>query len=297
VPSDSAAREKMAASDYAAERGARIFALSYPGPLRGRVSFATAGFDFFPGWSETMALPPDRLRAALSDPSERARLRRGAESFNLGGLGLNRFESYTVADGYTDRTRALEGRRLGDIAAERDQDVFDVLFDLAVEDLRTGFGRPPLGTDPDAWELRVSTWSDPNVIMGASDAGAHVDRLTSFDYTATLLSLARDRGALGLPAVVRLLTSVPAALYGFKELGRIADGFRADLVLFDPDTVAPGEVRWRDDMPGGAGRLFAEPVGIERVIVNGVEILTNGQLTGERPGRILRNGIDTGPNF
>jgi hypothetical protein len=61
--------------------------------------------------------------------------------------------------------------------------------------------------------------------------------------------------------------------------------------------IAPGRVSWQDDLPGGAGRLFSQPVGIEHVFVNGTEIASAGTLTGERPGRVLKAGIDTGPNF
>jgi N-acyl-D-aspartate/D-glutamate deacylase len=96
---------------------------------------------------------------------------------------------------------------------------------------------------------------------------------------------------------VRSLTDVPASLYGLRQMGRIADGYRADVVLFDPAAVAPGPVSWRDDLPGGAGRLFSQPAGIEHVFVNGTEIVAQGALTGAVPGRLLRSGIDTGPNF
>ena len=191
----------------------------------------------------------------------------------------------------------MEGRLLGELARERGDEAFDVLCDLATADIRTGFTRAPIGDDPVSWELRLETWSDPRVVIGASDAGAHVDMLSTFDYAVALLALARERAALPLPQIVRSLTAVPAALYGMKEMGRIEDGYRADLVLFDPEAVAPGAVRWQDDLPGGAGRLFSEPVGIEHVFVNGTEIVGGGKLTGERPGRVLRAGADTGPNF
>jgi N-acyl-D-aspartate/D-glutamate deacylase len=90
---------------------------------------------------------------------------------------------------------------------------------------------------------------------------------------------------------------VPATLYGMKEMGRVQDGYRADLVLFDRDAIAPGRVSWQDDLPGAAGRLFSQPVGIEHVFVNGTEIVAGGEVTGERPGRVLRAGTNTGPNF
>ena len=290
-------RGKLAASDFAAARKARVVALSYPGPMQARVSFLSSAFDAIPGWSGTMALPGDELARVLSDPSERDRLKKLAALGDAPTFGLTRFDELTVADTYTSASRAFEGRRLGDLARELEQDVFDVLCDLAVEDLRTGFDRQPIGDDATSWELRLATWTDPRVVIGASDAGAHVDMLSMFDYPVALLAMARQRQALPIEEAVRLLTSVPADLYGLTEIGRIADGYRADVVLFDPEAVAPGRVSWQNDFPGGAGRISGAPIGIESVFVNGAEIVSSGSLTGARPGRLLRSGVDTGPNF
>jgi N-acyl-D-aspartate/D-glutamate deacylase len=290
-------QSKLAASDFAAARKARVVALSYPGPMQARVSFLSSAFDAIPGWSETMALPGDELVRVLSDPSERERLKKLAALGDAPTFGLTRFDELTVADTYTTSSQAYEGRRLGDVARELGRDVFDVLCDLAVDDLRTGFDRQPIGDDATSWELRLATWTDPRVVIGASDAGAHVDMLSMFDYPVALLALARQRQALPIQEAVRLLTSVPARLYGLRGMGQIAAGCRADLVLIDPETVGPGRVTWQNDFPGGAGRLYGAPIGIESVFVNGVEIVSGGSLTGARPGRLLRSGVDTGPNF
>ncbi len=288
---------KLSASDHAAANGGRVVALSYPGPMQARVSLLSSAFDAIPGWSETMALPPGEIIRQLNDPVERERLRELAAKGDSATLGLTRFENLRVLDTYTDDTRAMEGRLLGDLARERGAEPFDVLCDLATADIRTGFNRAPIGDDPASWELRLESWKDPRVIMGASDAGAHIDMLSTFDYPVALLAMARERAAMSLPEIIRTLTDVPATLYGMKEMGRIEEGFRADVVLFDADVVAPGRVSWQDDLPGGAGRLFSEPVGVEHVFVNGSEIASGGKLTGERPGRVLKAGIDTGPNF
>jgi N-acyl-D-aspartate/D-glutamate deacylase len=288
---------KLAASDHAVAHGGRVVALSYPGPMQARVSLLSSAFDAIPGWSETMALAPDEIVRRLNDPVERERLRELAEQGDKATLGLTRFENLRVLDTYTDDTRATEGRLLGDLARERGAEPFDVLCDLATADIRTGFNRAPIGDDPASWKLRLESWQDPRVIMGASDAGAHIDMLSTFDYPVALLAMARERAAMPLPPLIRSLTDVPATLYGMRDMGRIEDGFRADVLLFDPAVIAPGRVSWQDDLPGGAGRLFSQPVGIEHVFVNGTEIASAGTLTGERPGRVLKAGIDTGPNF
>jgi N-acyl-D-aspartate/D-glutamate deacylase len=291
LPTDpDSCRGKLGASDYAAAHGASVVALSYPGPMNARVSFLTSAFDAIPGWSETMALPPDELAAVLSDPDQRQRLKKLAAEGDRATFGLTRFEDLRVLDAYTAETKPYEGRRLGELAHELGRDVFDVLCDLGVADIRTGFSRAPIGDDSTSWDLRLQTWKDPRVVIGASDAGAHVDMLSTFDYAVALLALAREREALPIEEVVRLLTHVPASLYRMNDRGRIVDGARADVVVFDPGKVGPGRVSWRNDLPGGAGRLFSEPVGIEHVFVNGTEIAAHGTLTGERPGRMLVRG-------
>jgi N-acyl-D-aspartate/D-glutamate deacylase len=132
------------------------------------------------------------------------------------------------------------------------------------------------------------------VVLGASDAGAHLDLIALFTYTTHLLGRSvRDRQLLSLEQAVRLLTDVPARLYGLRDRGRIQLGWYADVVLFDRDTVAPGRVVTRHDLPGGAPRLYASATGIEHVIVNGREIVRGGEYTGELPGQVIRSGVDT----
>ncbi len=103
----------------------------------------------------------------------------------------------------------------------------------------------------------------------------------------------RKRGLLSWEAAIRELTDVPARLYGLRDRGRVDVGWRADLVVLDPERVGHRPERTRDDLPGGAGRIYAEAEGIEHVLVNGVEIARAGVFTGATPGTVLRSGTDT----
>jgi N-acyl-D-aspartate/D-glutamate deacylase len=131
-------------------------------------------------------------------------------------------------------------------------------------------------------------------VLGGSDAGAHVDVMCHANYpTVVLGELVRGRGLFTLEDAVRRITDVPARLLGLRDRGRVAAGAHADLVVFDPVTIGTRPAETRHDLPGGAPRLYAEAVGIDRVIVGGETIVERGVLTGAQPGTLLRSGVDT----
>jgi N-acyl-D-aspartate/D-glutamate deacylase len=287
--------EKLALGDRARAAGAKIIGLVLPEAPPARFCFRS-GFvlDAIPGWLAPMALPlADKLRL-LSDPAERSRLNQLAQQpgpmRSLGNWGAKR-----IVETFTDATKCYQGRIVAEIASELGKDPFDALLDIALADeLRMSFcNANPHDTDAD-WAARARIWTDPRAVVGASDAGAHLDMLATFSYTTTLLQKGvREHGLLALEDAVRLLTDVPARLYGLRERGRVAQGFVADLVVFDPDTVGVTEVVTRFDLPGGAGRLYAGATGIDHVLVNGEPIISNEELTDARPGTLLRSGRDT----
>jgi len=288
--------QRLAASaSAAAAAGGRLVPLTLPDALRTRISFAT-GFllDTLPGWRDTMALRPEAKLAALADPSIRRRLAAdaatAARTFVL--RGINKWPAMRIGETDQDHYR---GRLVGEIAAAEGQDPFDVLCDVVVADrLRTGLYPPDRGDDDASWALRAEVWKRGDVVVGASDAGAHLDMISTWSYPTTLLreAVAR-RGLLSWEEAIRLLTDAPARLYGLRDRGRLAVGHHADVVVFDTERIGPRPTGWRDDLPAGAGRLYAEADGIEAVLVNGVAVVDGGVLTGNRPGGAIRSGRDT----
>ena len=287
---------QLSASDYAQERGAVVVALTPPATPTVRINLASGFiFDAFPGWDALFRLPIEARKEKLRDPEFRRKLDEGAHSEGAGLLrGLARWENLIVDQVARPEHEMLRGRKIGEIAEGLGKQPFDCMLDLAIsEDLLTSFMPTPIGDDDASWKLRAQVWRDPRAVVGASDAGAHLDMIDTFAFSTVLLGNARKRALVPVEEAVRLLTEVPAKLYGLVDRGRLAIGARADVVVFDPATVASGPVYMRHDLPGGASRLYADAIGIEHVVVNGAPIVREGKHTGALPGTILRSGRDT----
>ena len=105
----------------------------------------------------------------------------------------------------------------------------------------------------------------------------------------------RDKGVLTLEHAVHKLTQVQAELFGFDDRGVLREGFVADVVVFDPATVAPGPLRRVRDFPADCERLTADqPAGMHHLLVNGVHVIDGGMLrddaVADRPGVLVRPG-------
>ncbi len=289
--------KQLRAGEVAAEHGGRIVALTLPHSTKIRLSFLS-GFvlDGLPGWRETMHLPaPERIKA-LADPEVRRRLDAGAHSEEAGILrGLANWERLIIVETFAPENGDATGRTVGEVAKARHAEPFDTLLDIVIADeLRTGLSPRPFGDDEADWKARAQVWRNRDAVIGGSDAGAHLDMMCGAIYTTALLGHGvREHQVVTLEEAVRLITDVPARLYGLKERGRIAEGWHADLVLFDPATVDHGPERTRYDLPAGAPRLVADAKGITSVMVGGVEVCREGVATGAMPGTVLRSGRDT----
>jgi N-acyl-D-aspartate/D-glutamate deacylase len=129
----------------------------------------------------------------------------------------------------------------------------------------------------------------PYVLVGNSDAGAHVQYNAEFGYGTTLLGLwVREQAVLSLEQAINKLTFQVASVYGIEGRGLVQPGYAADLAVFDPNTIAACEPEWADDYPAGMGRLIQRSVGMHYTVVNGKVICEDGKLTGELPGQVLR---------
>jgi len=150
----------------------------------------------------------------LADPQRRAELNDLAQQPSA-FRGVARWERLTVGEVTKPELTHFEGRTIGEIADEQGITPWEALCDLVVaDDLKTGLYPRAAGDDDDSWALRQELWNDDRCVIGASDAGAHLDFLATFNYSTYLLAAARDRQMLELEDAVHKLTDVPARLYG-----------------------------------------------------------------------------------
>ena len=173
----------------------------------------------------------------------------------------------------------LRGRKIGEIAEGLGKEPFDAMLDLAIsEDLLTSFMPTPIGDDDASWKLRAEVWRDPRAVVGASDAGAHLDMIDTFAVpTQVLGNGVRRHGVIGLEEAVRQLSDVPARLYGVRERGRLEPGWHADVVVFDPAaqwTVRPEEFYSKSRNTPFAGRRLKGRA--ETTIVRGQVVFARG---------------------
>jgi N-acyl-D-amino-acid deacylase len=269
-------------------RGAQVWPQITPRPLTMSMTLAEP----FPlnvnrEFAGLMGRPLDERRTAYADHAWR---QRALDAWEEQQVLVPRWDTYEIAE--TSSHPELIGRRLDDLADERGVRPFDALLDVAVDEpgllVRV---RCIIANDDQSAVMSLLT--EERCTLGLSDAGAHVGQLCDAPQPTDFLGgWVRDRGVMPLERGVRKLTGVQADLLGITDRGYLRPGAWADVVVFDPDTVAPGPIRRVRDFPADAERLTADqPVGVRHVVVNGVPVQVDGErVDGDaRPGRIVRS--------
>ena len=138
----------------------------------------------------------------------------------------------------------------------------------------------PTDDDPASWHMRTEAWQHPDVMIGGSDAGAHLDRMSGAPYTTSWLhDCLHGKSLISLEETINHITQVPAELFGLRDRGVLKEGTFADIVIFNPETINAGEVILLNDLPGGEGRLYADVEGMHRVFVNGIPTVVDNEPT------------------
>jgi N-acyl-D-amino-acid deacylase len=224
--------------------------------------------------------------AAYNDPAWRERAQYELEHESM---AVPRWDEMTIEEA---SDQSLVGRSVADLAAERGLEPLDAMIEISVaEGLEPRF-RSTLANDD--FDTIADLLQQDGVLMGLSDAGAHVSQLCDACMPTDLLgNWVRERKVLTLEHAVHKLTGEPAGVYGFEGRGVLAAGNHADVAVFDPDTIAPGPVRRIRDFPADGERLVADrPSGMRHVLVNGTPIRVDGEADADglaaKPGTILR---------
>ncbi len=274
--------EPVALHEQGLAQGAAVWPQVTPRPLTMQFTMADA-YSLNTGtvFSELMKVGRAVRMAAYRDPDWRALAATDLEESPM----KPRWETFEVSE--SRRFPELQGRRVSDLAGERGVSPLDVMCELAVaEDLETRFRAYIANDDRDA-VAKLLTFE--HVVLGLSDAGAHIDQLCDAPLPSDLLGTwVRDRRVMPLEAAVRKLTGEPADIFGFTRRGYVREGCWADVCVFDPQTIGTGPIRRVRDFPADAERLTAEePTGVRHVLVNGTPIREAGvqlDCSAHRPG-------------
>ena len=283
-------KEVIALVEAARARGVKVSADQYP-----YVASSTNLTATIPDWAEEGGT--DRLIERLKDKTLRARIRREMEDPNptwesryqsagtwqniqLASIGRTR----GVADSKADPNRRYEGMRIAEAAKKAGKDPFDFVFDLLIES-RGSVGCVYFIISEDDLKLAmaqpwVAVGSDGSALAIEGPLRSGVPHPRSFGtFPRALGRYVREQKVISLGEAIRKMTSLPASILGLADRGTIEAGKAADLVLFDPATVAD---KATFENP------FQYPVGIDTVVVNGQIVLDEGQPTGLKPGKIFR---------
>jgi dihydroorotase/N-acyl-D-amino-acid deacylase len=267
--------DSLALVNAANERGLDISSDQYP------YAASSTGIDvLFPAWS--LAGDRETRLARLRDEETRARIKSGIIEnlkYDRGGNDVSR-----VAIASCQWDPSLNGKNLAEILGERGleanmENAAELVMEIGEKGGCKAVYHAMSEEDVDNIMRHPKTMiaSDGGIFMPTED----VPHPRYYGTFARVLGLyVRERGVLDFSTAIMKMTRMPADRIGLSDRGRIEAGAVADIAVLDPEVVAD---RATFDQP----HQFS--VGFRHVIVNGVPVLLNGEMTGARPGRVLRS--------
>jgi len=269
---------------YQFERGARVWPQVQTRPIDISFCFEVPSLLFIrlPSWYGIMRFNNhDGIVAAFSDLAQRPQLIAEAEALTP------LWDMLVLRQVDTDANQQYVGKTLADIAAARGQGTIEAMIELSLEEnLQAHFLAANMGhTNREAVGKLLA---DPYVQLGASDGGAHILSFSTYGDTGFLFSeYVRNTAALSLEAAVKKITLEPAKIWGMKDRGLLAEGYKADVTIFDADTIDRGDEYYTNDVPGDGHRYVRDAVGVDTVIINGEIAYRDGAYTDATTGEII----------
>ncbi len=262
-------------------RGARVWPQMQTRPID--ISFSLLRPSLFfarlPRWVRILRQPLAERLAALRDPETVAKMVADA-----GPDGGETMMGRLVARGGDACPPDLVGKTLSEIAKARGEAPALALINLSLENgLDVAFLSANQGHQ--STDRIGPMLANPRVHIGASDGGAHLASFSTYGDTGYLFSeFVRKAGAMTMEQAVAKITGETADIWGLKDRGRLQPGLAADIVVFDPATIARGEEEPAFDMPGDGMRYVRSARGIDTVLVNGEVAYAGGAYTASRSG-------------
>jgi len=270
------------------EEGLPIYAMTQAKPFENRYTLLDAQcFDEFPTWKAAMFSPVAARKEMFADADLRKKLRAEAIEDQSPSVFPRRWDVIFIDRAELDKNKALEKKSVQEVAKAQGKDGLDCFLDLSLEeDLKTRFVHINTQGDPKAV---CEILKHPSVMIGQSDAGAHMGYDARFGYsTAFLGRWVRDHGIMSLEEAVSKLTFRVASIFGLGDRGLLRPGMAADVTVFDPANVNTMEPEYVQDLPGNETRMIQKAAGVPHTIVNGQVVIENGAPTGAYPGKVLR---------
>jgi len=240
---------------------------------------------FFPRWAREGGTITEFLRKTKGTTVEK-RLR---ESIRAQEEKIGTWDSILISSVLTENNRHLPGKSILQASREAGKDPYDFIRDLLIEE-NDQVGMINFSLNEETFKRIMA---HPLVVIGSDGwALAPYGKLSAGKphprsygtFPRMLGRYVRDEKLMSLGNAIEKMTSLTADKFGIPGRGRIAEGYYADLVLFNPDTVIDLST-WEDP--------HRYPRGIEYVIVNGEVVIDSGEHTGRLPGRVLRYGQRT----
>jgi N-acyl-D-aspartate/D-glutamate deacylase len=270
------------------EEGLPIYAMTQAKPFQNRYTLLDAQcFDEFPTWKAAMFGPVAARKQIFADPEVRKKLRGEAIEDQSPSVFPRRWDVIFVDHVKLAKNKSLERKSVEDVAKAQGKDGLDCFLDLSLdEDLETRFVHTNTQGDPQAV---CEILKHPAVMIGQSDAGAHMGYDARFGYSTAFLGCwVRDHGIMNLEEAVNKLTFRVASIFGLSDRGLLRPGFAADVAIFDPATINTQEPEYVQDLPGGETRMIQNATGVPYTVVNGEIVIENSAATGACPGKVLR---------
>ena len=271
------------------EEGLPIYAMTQAKPFQNRYTLLDAQcFDEFPTWKAAMFGPVTARKQMFADPEVRKKLRAEAIEDQSPSVFPRRWDVIFIDHVKLAKNKSLEKDSVQDVAKAQGKDGLDCFLDLSLEeDLETRFVHTNTQGDPQAV---CEILKHPAVMIGQSDAGAHMGYDARFGYSTAFLGCwVRDHGIMNLEEAVNKLTFRVASIFGLNDRGLLRPGFAADVAIFDPATINTQEPEYVQDLPGGETRMIQSATGVPYTVVNGEIVIENGAATGACPGKVLRH--------